>query len=279
MTRREHDIDPRDTDAKLSLQRREQLSALVDGELAPDQARFLLRRLGHDTELAGRLERWQLAGDILRGQPVRAVPGDATLPACVMAAVAGEPVPRVAPASLRWQRVVGLAAAASVAAVALVLVRPASDGAVPGAVESGVVAVPAEVAPAPVVPDPVPASPEPVLREATVPQFADAAPPEPERRAPADVPAPTRVAVASPPEATREPPATPALPARDDATMTVLAAGDLRPFATPVEPQARPWPRAVLPGLGDGELAVGYDDEAAPSFYPFEPRLPEETER
>ena len=52
-------IDPRDTDAKLSLQQRQQLSALVDGDLAPDQAAFLLRRLGHDAELAGRWQRWQ----------------------------------------------------------------------------------------------------------------------------------------------------------------------------------------------------------------------------
>ncbi len=27
----------------------QQLSALVDGDLAPDQARFLLRRMQHDT--------------------------------------------------------------------------------------------------------------------------------------------------------------------------------------------------------------------------------------
>ncbi|HSX65013.1 MAG TPA: RseA family anti-sigma factor, partial [Pseudoxanthomonas sp.] len=44
-----------------------QLSALMDGALAPDQARFLLRRLQHDEELTGCWERWQLLGDVLRG--------------------------------------------------------------------------------------------------------------------------------------------------------------------------------------------------------------------
>ena len=33
---------------------RQQLSALVDGELAPDQALFLLRRLQHDVDLSER---------------------------------------------------------------------------------------------------------------------------------------------------------------------------------------------------------------------------------
>ena len=57
MTTRDSIEDGHDTDAKLSLQRRQQLSALVDGDLAPDQAKFLLRRLGHDAELAGRWDR------------------------------------------------------------------------------------------------------------------------------------------------------------------------------------------------------------------------------
>ena len=46
-----HDPDPGHD--KLDLHQRQQLSALVDGELAPDQARFLLRRLQHDAELSG----------------------------------------------------------------------------------------------------------------------------------------------------------------------------------------------------------------------------------
>lgn len=47
---------------------REQLSALLDGELDGDAARFLQRRLEHDDTLVGQLVRWQLAGDVLRAQ-------------------------------------------------------------------------------------------------------------------------------------------------------------------------------------------------------------------
>jgi hypothetical protein len=43
-------------------------------------------------------------------------------------------------------------------------------------------------------------------------------------------------------------------------------------------PTARPWPRAVLPQYsGSGAFNAGYStDRAAQTFYPFEPRLPEE---
>ena len=52
---------------KLDTHHRQQLSALMDGELLADEARFLLRRLQHDHDLAGCWERWQLCGDVLRG--------------------------------------------------------------------------------------------------------------------------------------------------------------------------------------------------------------------
>ncbi|WP_261793086.1 sigma-E factor negative regulatory protein, partial [Pseudoxanthomonas taiwanensis] len=73
------DIRPRN-DApgvdRLELHYRQQLSALVDGALAPDEARFLLRRLEHDRELAGSYERWQLYGQVMRGRLGRmAAPG------------------------------------------------------------------------------------------------------------------------------------------------------------------------------------------------------------
>jgi sigma-E factor negative regulatory protein RseA len=47
---------------------REQLSALMDGELARDQLRFLLRRLDAEPELADTWSRYQLASSILRRQ-------------------------------------------------------------------------------------------------------------------------------------------------------------------------------------------------------------------
>ena len=52
---------------KFEIHYRQQLSALIDGELPADEARFLLRRLQHDDELSGCHERWQLCGDVLRG--------------------------------------------------------------------------------------------------------------------------------------------------------------------------------------------------------------------
>lgn len=67
---------------------REQLCAWMDGELPPDQARFLQRRLDGDPALRAQWERWQLASACLRGQRVRAMP--AALPAAVMAAVSRE---------------------------------------------------------------------------------------------------------------------------------------------------------------------------------------------
>ncbi|MFT4198383.1 MAG: sigma-E factor negative regulatory protein, partial [Pseudoxanthomonas sp.] len=75
-----------DTDHKLQLHFNQQLSELLDGELAPDQARFLLRRLEHDDELGATFERWQLCGDVLRGR--MPAPAPAGFAARVSAAIA-----------------------------------------------------------------------------------------------------------------------------------------------------------------------------------------------
>ncbi|NZA26934.1 sigma-E factor negative regulatory protein, partial [Luteimonas sp. SJ-92] len=61
---------------KLYLYHRQQLSAMLDGELSPDQARFMLRRLQHDVELASCWERWQVCGDVMRGQRNALLPAD-----------------------------------------------------------------------------------------------------------------------------------------------------------------------------------------------------------
>lgn len=87
----------------------EQLCAWMDGELPPDEARFLQRRLEHDPALRAQWERWQLASACLRGQPVRTMPPD--LCERVAAAVAAEPARR----SRRWPWVAGVAAAVLVA--------------------------------------------------------------------------------------------------------------------------------------------------------------------
>uniref|UniRef100_UPI002739B913 sigma-E factor negative regulatory protein n=1 Tax=Stenotrophomonas sp. YIM B06876 TaxID=3060211 RepID=UPI002739B913 len=62
--------------SKFDAHYRQQLSALVDGELAADEARFMLRRLEHDAELSGCHERWQMLGDVLRGNACAPAPPD-----------------------------------------------------------------------------------------------------------------------------------------------------------------------------------------------------------
>lgn len=127
---------------------REQLSALIDGELDVEQARFLLRRLQHDGELAGDLERWQLAADTLRGDVI--APGSKGFAERVAAAIADEDAPQVdealpvlsvtraattsnaprkAAAPQRWFWFAGGAMAASLGFAAMLSLRPASiDG-------------------------------------------------------------------------------------------------------------------------------------------------------
>src|SRR5688572_12533796 len=101
---------------------RQQLSALVDGELERDQLRFLVRRVPGDVELRGVWQRWHVAGDCLRGQ------GSAPLRADFVAriALAIDAEPTVSRAyggqALKWAG--GFAVAASVALAALLAVNP-----------------------------------------------------------------------------------------------------------------------------------------------------------
>lgn len=111
--------DHRDTDIK------QQLSALVDGELERDQARFLIRRLPDDPELSGCWQRWHVAGESLRGHgcaPLRADFVARVSLAIAQEATPGRGVPREA---LKW--IGGFAVAASVALVALMAVRPPAE--------------------------------------------------------------------------------------------------------------------------------------------------------
>lgn len=265
MTTAHESMDLHDTDAKLSRQQRGQLSALLDGELAPDQARFLLRRLGHDADLAACWQRWQLAGDVLRGRPVAALAGGADGFAQAVARDVAASGVRPAPGfARRWRHGIGLAAAASVAALAMFVAPPLSlDGDMPAPPLASSPAGETAVERAVVQP---PAGPE---REVSVPQFAAATPAEPAAQAPGRIAAAPR---SPPPPAESVPPSAPAL-ARDPPPAVLVAAPDGQPFATPAGPQARPWPRAGLGG--DGPLTVGFSEApGAPSFYPFEPQLP-----
>lgn len=104
---------------------REQLSALMDGELPRDQLRFLLRRIDADTDLPRSWSRYQLTRIVLRRQiatPVRADFADA-----LMQRIAQESIPsrRRGGVLLRWAG--GGAIAAAVAVVALVTTRPTGE--------------------------------------------------------------------------------------------------------------------------------------------------------
>lgn len=269
-----------------------QLSALMDGALAPDQARFLLRRLQHDEELTGCWERWQLLGDVLRGQAQAPAPADFAGRVALM--VASEPALAAVGASAanaavgrnRLARWGGGALAASFALVALFMARQqlADDG----------------------VPAPVPSvatqSPGGNEIDATLAEASTEASAGTE--AAASLAAAT-VAVASVPRqqdntsrgsATRNQQAARSAAARvAREPIRAVAALSAPPPLTTAEapiavrrvdnpfaatpsldtPQARPWPRSALPQYSAGAFNAGLTSgQSAQTFYPFEPRLP-----
>lgn len=104
---------------------REDLSALMDGELAAEPTRFLLRRLDHDPELGATWSRWHLIRACLASDPARlrmpAIGND--FASRVSAAVQAEAAPRVR--QRQWARYMGGGAiAAGVAVAALMLNTP-----------------------------------------------------------------------------------------------------------------------------------------------------------
>ncbi len=287
--------DSNNANDKLELHHRQQLSALMDGALVADEARFLLRRLQHDRELTGCWERWQLCGELLRGRAGALAPeGFAER---VARAVAAETSVAPAPAAnarnargllARWG---GGALAASVALVALFMARQQTPQDAPA--EGPQLASQSQQAPA--VPSPVPETPSPAAPDAeayaaaaamavaSVPRRQDAAARRSATRTQQAARAAQRVARAEAPVravagATASPSAVTALAATPSTTH--VAANPFSPSATQqaVIPQARPWPRSALPGYpatASGALTTGYSsDSAARTFYPFEPRLP-----
>jgi negative regulator of sigma E activity len=146
----------------------EHLSALLDGELPPEQTDFLLKRVRRDAELRGTLQRYRLVGDTLRGERVQARPDFMLRVSAAIAAEPALPAPNARPgrrsaAALRWLKpVAGLAVAASVASVAVVVMQR-DPGTVAGGSSPALVAattatrasVPA-AAPAPLSPVPAP---------------------------------------------------------------------------------------------------------------------------
>ncbi|MFC4728464.1 sigma-E factor negative regulatory protein [Coralloluteibacterium thermophilus] len=132
----------------------EQLSALRDGELGPDQTRFLLRRVSADAALAARWERWQIAADALKRVPQRRADDDFV--ARVLAgtrvpdpavAEAADVVAESAPRRRLWGA--GAAVAASVAVVAMLVARPVDEAAQPAVADESPVVVPLYAGPSP----------------------------------------------------------------------------------------------------------------------------------
>lgn len=120
---------------------REQLSALMDGELPKDQMRFLLRGLDADAQLAQSWSRYQLASAVIRRQAAF-VPVDAGFADRVMQALAQQPARgSYGLRALRWAG--GGAIAAAVAVIALVGTRPPIQSSLPAATIASVPAAPA----------------------------------------------------------------------------------------------------------------------------------------
>ena len=264
------------TTDKFELRYRQQLSALVDGELNADESRFLLRRLAHDDELAGCHERWQLCGDVLRGAASAPAPLD--FAARVRSAIADEPVPHAQPSTrsgARWRWGGGAAIAASVAAIALFMARERLPETAPPASEMPVFASAAQMpatAPLPAAPK-APAAPDPAAPDEAVALAAA-------------VPA-AALASARRGAATRNQQVARSAAARQQQTPARMVASatpaPTSPAVSPAAPsnpfthsettlQARPWPRAALSGAGDSPLNASFSQSRqGPAFYPFEP--------
>ena len=115
--------------------RNQDLSALLDGELDPERSRFLLQRLGHDSEMRQRWARWQLVSACLKGESMQLLPvdfaervlvglersdRDAPLP------MQSRPVPAQSMPARRAQRWIGAAALAASVGLAALLLRPST---------------------------------------------------------------------------------------------------------------------------------------------------------
>lgn len=268
---------------RLELHYRQQLSALVDGALAPDEARFLLRRLEHDQDLADGYERWQLYGQAMRGELGRlAAPDFAGRVAVALGEAplqAGGTDAGTRRGWVRWGGG-GAALAASVAVVALFMGQAQDPALQPGQPAPVVAASPAMPAVASPAQDAAPAAEAPARFLATAEPAATAsvaAPrpsvrPQPVVREPLRAVASVRevVAPAAPAAATPGPVAVAMAP-------VAAAATAQDPFASVAPLAARPWPRAALPQPSGGAFTASFGASQVPAgsrpFYPFEPAL------
>lgn len=281
---------------KLDRYHRQQLSAMLDGELSPDQARFMLRRLEHDVELAECWERWQICGDVLRGQRNALLPAD--FASRVSSAIAADLPPaaghreRAGGRVLRWGG--GAALAASVAMAALLVGRqagPMPEHAPEHAPERAAPALAASAGGPPAA-TPVPAagadaaratvtgdaavSSGPVVAEVRTAQTAPAPPRQRTQMVAAADPSPAPAVASNAGPAPADPVVVPFPSANHGvaALMPAPAQGiGADPFQSlPMTVGSRPWPRAAASGA-DSAYAVGLG-RTMPSATWFLPSLP-----
>lgn len=273
-----HPLPPRDD--------RETLSALFDGELPGDAARFALKRLDHDAEWRETCGRWQLIGDALRGEATSAAPVGfaagvmqqlaAEAPVAVAVQAPAQAAGASAPAGSRRRWFGGAALAATVAMAAVLVVRPFAGSSAPAA-DAPIVASAARAAVA------TPATSTPTIEAATAAPATQSAPDAAlavaeADRSPASPPRPANRAVRAQVARADDPRVR---PQQDEPTTAVAIAATASASRKPFHPATddivtRPWPRAVLSEGASGALTVGFGSStAAPSsLYPFEPRLP-----
>ena len=259
---------------------REALSALFDGELAGDVARFALKRLDHDQEWRSACERWQRVGDVLRN---RNAPLPVTFQSRLRDAVHADAAhgarkgAKSTRAGLRW------ASAALVASAAVVAVflagGPFGDVAAPAGEQ--VADAPAPAAAKLQFASQAPLEPAIDLDTATAAVGVTAAAAlQRNRNLQRDRAATDRIvsaAMAAHSPVTADAGPTPiAQPVADDIAMRDIAADatPASPFTGAATPDARPWPRAVLPQYRERGGALAADFATAPSFYPFVPAAP-----
>jgi len=267
---------------------RQQLSSLIDGELSADEARFMLRRLEHDESLSSCNERWQMLGDVLRGQACAPAPVD--FADRVRASVAAEPAPVMQARIERgpdrqerrggWRRWGGGAAlAASVAAVAMFMTREQLPAPTPLDAPTTIIASQAELPPAPAPATEASAAGQ-ALAVAAVPAAAVAAASRRQDVATARRASATRTQQAARSAAERS--AEPQRAVASQAPLTPAVPGATArqfPFGEVGSLQAKPWPRSSLAPAAGGALNASFSTQAPQAaFYPFEPRLQESAE-
>ncbi|MES9872717.1 MAG: sigma-E factor negative regulatory protein [Candidatus Sedimenticola sp. 6PFRAG7] len=129
------------SDTTTSEKYREQLSALLDDELSPEQAADTLSRLRENDELRAAWDRYHLIGDVMRGESVRVSTADVAdpvrtsledEPAIVAVRKPNQDSKMPGKATVRWVKpAAGAALAASVAVVAVML-SPQVEQIIPG---------------------------------------------------------------------------------------------------------------------------------------------------